>query len=143
MKRGSWKRDSAVDGLIRSERAVLRYLRHHRQGTTADIVEATPFSYWQIRRAAQAMLAQGRIDFDFCDSNKHGPKPYLWIYKRPDNSGHKENRCECGNPGMHFVRLSYLSGDDKERSDWFWLCDDCYALEFEPVQTKGEAVWNR
>jgi hypothetical protein len=52
--------------------------------------------------------------------------------------------CDCGNPATHFdVALNVLTPDGYQRAEKYDLCEDCWQLENEPLQTKGEAVWNR
>lgn len=49
------------------------------------------------------------------------------------------SRCECGRRARHFdVALSVAGG-----FAMYNLCDSCYALEMEPVQTRGELLVNR
>lgn len=52
--------------------------------------------------------------------------------------------CDCGQPATHKdVTLSFTLGTGHTTTEKYNLCQDCYDLEFEPLQTKGEAVWNR
>ncbi len=53
--------------------------------------------------------------------------------------------CDCGNRATHLrVPLRTMSVDKGvEREELYDLCEDCWRLENEPLQTKGEIKWNR
>ncbi len=70
---------------------------------------------------------------------------YWWRNRRErTNSIPPLGYCDCGQPATHGdVALNLATADGYMHTEIYSLCDDCYALEFEPIQTKGEAVWNR
>lgn len=64
---------------------------------------------------------------------------YLWERKAP------LGWCDCGHKATHAnVPLRWMTVDKEAiRTEYYNLCDDCYALENEPITTKGEATWIR
>ncbi len=53
--------------------------------------------------------------------------------------------CECGNVATHLNTPLKLMTIDKgaELIEHYDLCEDCWELENEPLQTKGESKWER
>lgn len=69
-----------------------------------------------------------------------------WFYppKMPRKDFRRQEVCDCGNPATRIgVPLSFLMANEFVATALYDLCEDCWQLENEPIQTRGEAVWNR
>lgn len=71
---------------------------------------------------------------------------YYWWHKYGEDRKIESVRwCDCGHKATHFnVPLQLLTVSNKVlTTELYDLCDDCWDLEHEPVQTRGENHKNR